>query len=55
MKKLVITLILICTLTLTGCEKNRLVCTMENELIKARDKNPTGGEKSIRNMCIYDC
>ena len=34
MKKLVITLILICTLTLTGCEKNRLVCTMENELIK---------------------
>ena len=34
MKKLVITLILMCTLILTGCEKNRLVCTLEDESIK---------------------
>lgn len=34
MKKLVITLILMCTLVLTGCEKNRLVCTLEDESIK---------------------
>lgn len=34
MKKIVIILIFICTLTLTGCEKNRLVCTLEEESIK---------------------
>ena len=34
MKKLVITLILMCTLVLTGCVKNRLVCTLEDESIK---------------------
>ena len=34
MKKLVIILILMCTLVLTGCEKNRLVCTLEDESIK---------------------
>lgn len=34
MKKFIITLILICTIVLTGCEKNRLVCTLEEESIK---------------------
>lgn len=34
MKKFIITLILICTIALTGCEKNRLVCTLEEESIK---------------------
>ena len=34
MKKLIITLVLMCTVILTGCEKNRLVCTSEGESIQ---------------------